>query len=99
MTINWEQVQLGGKPREHYMATVAAPFKSVSFASVNQMLDGQWKVNFTPKGRGLREPITYHGPYLTKEKAMQHVERWAKYHWRSVPAWVPPDSRVGQPLN
>jgi hypothetical protein len=86
--IEWEQVTMSGQALDHWMARVAAP-RSVVFASVNRMLDGNWKVNFSPKGRGLHDPITYVGPYLTREKAMKHVERWAHFHWAKVPAEPP----------
>lgn len=89
--IEWEQVKMSGTPLPHWMARVATEPRSVVFASVNRMLDGNWKVNFSPKGRGLRDPITYVGPYLTREKAMKHVERWACFHW----AKVPPEPRRG----
>lgn len=77
---------MSGQPLNHWMATVPG---SVCFASVSQRLDGTWCVNFSPKGRGLHEPITYRYPYLTREKAMAHVERWAACHWRSVPEAQP----------
>ena len=80
---------MSGRALDHWMARVATTPPSVCFASVNKMLNGQWKVNFSPKGRALRDPITYAGPYLTREKAMAHVERWAACHWRSVPAEPP----------
>ena len=38
---------------------------------------------------GVREPISYFYPYMTREKAMKHVERWAADHWASVPPTPP----------
>lgn len=78
---------MSGQLLDHWMATVAG---SVVFASVSKRPDGTWCVNFSPKGRGLREPISYHYPYATREKAMAHVERWAGYHWARVPKAEPP---------
>lgn len=77
---------MSGQPLDHWLATVPG---SVVFASVSKRLDGTWSVNFSPKGRGLREPISYFYPYMTREKAMRHVERWASYHWQSLPPMPP----------
>ena len=84
--VQWTQVTMSGQPLNHWMATVPG---SVCFASVSQRLDGTWCVNFSPKGRDLRDPISYHYPYATREKAKAHVERWAHFHWAKVPAEPP----------
>lgn len=86
-SVQWNQVSMSGKLLPHWLATVA---DSVVFASVSQHPHGHWMVNFSPKGRGLHEPISYHGPYSSREKAMGQVERWASFHWRSLPKSKPP---------
>jgi len=81
---------------DHWTAAIAEPFVSVVFASVSKSLDGTWKVIFTPRGRGSDEPWRYIGPYRTREKAMAHVERWARAHWATVPRWSHPLSSKWQ---
>jgi hypothetical protein len=92
-SVEWNQVNMSGKPLPHWLATVAG---SVIFASVSQQPSGSWCVNFSPKGRGLREPISYHYPYATREKAMAHVERWAAHHWATLPKAGPPPCGISE---
>lgn len=87
--IEWEQVKMSGTPLPHWMARVIGASRSVVFASVNLTLYGTWKINFSPKGRGLRDPITYIEGYPNREKAMYHVERWAAHHGHRVPPEPP----------
>jgi hypothetical protein len=96
VVIEWERVSMSGVPLDHWLARVHSPARSVVFASVNQTLRGDWKVNFTPKGRGIDKPITYVTGYKTLEKAQRHIERWGRAHWRTLPPWVPPACRIGQ---
>lgn len=89
--VEWEQVKMSRQLLDHWMARVPGPPRSVAFASVNLTLYGTWKINFSPKGRGLHDPITYIDGYLTREKAMKHVECWARHHGR----WVPSEPQRG----
>jgi len=91
--VQWEQMTMSGKPLDHWLATLPG---SVCFASVNMRVDGTWKVNLTPKGRDIRTIPIYSDPYLTREKAMAHVEKWAKYHWRTVPMAERPPCQMGR---
>lgn len=92
VVIQWEQVKMSGVPLEHWLATISSPVRSVIFASVSRSTLGQWFVNFSPKGRGLREPVT-HFPYPSREKAVAHIERWGRAHWQTIPLWKHPQDR------
>ena len=52
VAITWEQVKMSGVPLDHWLASIASPARSVIFASVSRSLQGQWGVDFSPKGRG-----------------------------------------------
>jgi hypothetical protein len=83
----------------HWFARIVHPVETVIFAAVGETLTGTWSITFTPKGRQIDKPESYIGPYKTREKAMLHVERWASYHWRTVPVAVPPRHFVGSGLS
>lgn len=86
----WNQVLLSGHPLPQWHARLPGPPQSVIFALVSETLMGTWYVTFSPNGRGLKEPLYYRGPYLTREKAMRQAEKWASYHGHKVPAQPPP---------
>lgn len=88
--IDWKQHTVGSMAMNHWFARIVQPVETVIFAAVGQTLTGRWKITFTPKGRGIDKPESFVGPYMSREKAMLHVERWASHHWRTVPVAVPP---------
>lgn len=86
---------MSGQLLDQWLATLDSAGPSVCFASVNMRVDGTWKVNLSPKGRSIEVMPIYAYPYLTREKAMEHVERWARCHWRSVPRGGQPPGKMG----
>jgi hypothetical protein len=56
--VQWEQVECGFMKLDNWLAKVVSPVETVTYASVFRTIDGLWKVNFTPMGRGIDRPST-----------------------------------------
>lgn len=82
---------MGAIELDRWTIRIASPRVFVVFASVSkaQLRDGVWLLRFTPKGTGIDCPWQFFD-YASREKAVAHIEHWARYHWRTVPVWNPP---------
>lgn len=81
--IEWNQPQLGSAYAATWHCRLLKPFESINFGYVAQTIHGTWFASLFPKGRGIKPD--FHAPYVTPEKAVNQIERWARYHWRVVP--------------
>jgi hypothetical protein len=86
--LTWEQVRMGTEQLDRWTVRVTEPHVSEVFASVSKaaLRPGVWLVRFTPRGSDLHGPCVF-SDYLSREKAVAHVEHWARYHWQHVPVW------------
>lgn len=69
-------------------ARIVYPFVSVVFATVGPTLRGDYLLRVMPDGPDLLAPV-HLVIYLSREKAKVQLERWARYHWRRIPVFVP----------
>jgi hypothetical protein len=87
-TVRWERSRMGQELLNTWHAHIQDPAQSVMFAYVSTDIHGRWYASVHPKGRDGKP--SWHALYPTPEKAVNQIERWARWNWRSVPLWRDP---------
>lgn len=84
--VEWNQVFALGEWRDHWRASLVAPYRSRDFALVQRSGD-RWNVEVFPRGRiGIGLPV-HQATFASKARAQASVERWARSHWKAVEPW------------